>query len=105
MTCPQCNQRVPITALWKATHANGVVCPHCQASLSPGALCTIIVTILALGAGEIALLLLKRFTGEIWLAIGGFVVVAAVVYTLLAPAVMRLRPRHPGEPHLRGHSA
>jgi len=105
MTCPQCNQRVPIAALWKATHVSGVVCPHCQASLSPGAVCTIILTVLAFGAGEIALLLLKRFTGEIWMAIGGFVVVAAVVYALLAPAMMRLRPKHPVEPHLKGHSA
>jgi len=105
MTCPQCNQRVPTSALWKATHVSGVVCPHCQASLSPGAACTILLTILAFGAGEIALLLLRRFTGEIWLAIGGFVLAAALVYALLAPFMMRLRPKHPGQPHLKGHSA
>jgi len=105
MTCPQCSQRVPLIALWKATHVNGVVCPNCQASLSPGAVCTILMTVLAFGAGEIALLLLKRFTGEIWLAIGGFVLVAALVYALFAPVLMRLRPKHPGQPHLKGHSA
>jgi len=105
MTCPQCNQRVPVVALWKATHVTGVVCPNCQASLSPGAVCTILMTVLAFGAGEIALLLLKRYTGELWIAIGGFVIVAALVYALLAPLLMRLRPKHPGQPHLKGHSA
>ncbi|HUC42148.1 MAG TPA: hypothetical protein VL913_00240 [Candidatus Micrarchaeaceae archaeon] len=105
MTCPQCNERVPFSALFKATHVSGVVCPKCQASLSPGAVCTIVLTILAFGAGEIALLLLKRFTGEIWLAIVGFVLAAAIVYAVLGPMMMRLRLKHPGEPHLKGHSA
>jgi hypothetical protein len=105
MTCPQCNKRVPLSALWKAANVNGIVCPNCQASLSPGPVCTICITILAFGAGEIALLLLKRFTGEIWIAIGGFVLVAAAVYLVLGPVMMRLRAKHPGQPHLKGHSA
>ncbi len=107
MTCPQCSKRVPVRSLWMATNVSGVICPHCSANLCPGPLCTIFLAIIAFGAGEIALLLLRRAAAPLWVAIAGFVVVAAGVYTIIAPRIIRLRAKEKGgrDPRLSGRHA
>lgn len=105
MICPQCSRRVPIRSLLTGTSASGVICPHCHASLCPGPLCTILLAVIAFGAGEIALLLLRRAAAPLWMAIVGFVVVAAGVYAIIAPRIIRLRLKDSNQPHLTGRPA
>ncbi|MGA9184586.1 MAG: hypothetical protein WA875_00230 [Candidatus Acidiferrales bacterium] len=103
MTCPQCSQRVPARRLWTATHLSGVICPHCNASLCPGATCAVVMTILAFGAGELTLLFLHRHGYQVWESIAGFVVVAALVYAVLGPLVIRLHPKDGGTHGMTHH--
>lgn len=91
MTCPQCASRVPAKALWSSSGFSKVVCPHCDASLCPKALCTIVVFAIGIGLGEAALLLLESHGENLAISIAGFMAVFAGVYLLAAPALIKLR--------------
>jgi hypothetical protein len=100
MTCPQCKGRVPVKALWTASGLSGVVCPRCQASLSPKALCSVLLFALAFGLGDIALVVMRQYGAPLWLATIGFLVICAGVYSAGAPLVLRLRLKDDRAPHL-----
>jgi hypothetical protein len=102
MTCPQCNGRVPTKALWTATGLSGVVCPHCNASLCPKALCSILLFALSFGLGDITLVVLRQHGAEFWLAFLGFFVIFAGVYSAAAPLVLRLRLKDDAAAYLAG---
>ena len=106
MTCPQCNQQVPAKSLWTRAGLSTVVCPHCQASLCPKAVCAVVLFLLSFGMGDAVLVLLRRSGVENWLAFMGFFLVFIAVFGVFAPLLLRLRVKGPGgEPHLTGHSA
>ena len=100
MTCPQCNVRVPVRAVWKANGITGIVCPQCHASLCPTPMTAVILAFVSFAAGEGALLFFRHYEGQLWLAIAGFAVVAVVVFSLLAPWILHLRPKDHGAPRL-----
>lgn len=100
MTCPRCNGRVPVKALWTATGLSGIVCPHCHASLCPKPICAILLFALSFGLGDIALVVLRQHGAPYWLAFLGFFVILAGVYAVAAPLVLRLRVKDDGAPHL-----
>ncbi|MGA9884718.1 MAG: hypothetical protein WBQ34_13455 [Candidatus Acidiferrales bacterium] len=91
MTCPQCASRVPAKALWTSTGLSGVVCPHCHVSLRPKAFCTIVLFAACIGLGEAVLLILRSHGENMAISLTGFFVVFAGLYSLAAPALMKLR--------------
>lgn len=103
MTCPHCSERVPVKAVWKANGISGVVCPHCHASLCPTPITAVILAFVSFAAGEGALLFFRHYEGQLWLAIAGFAVAAVVVFSLLAPWILHLRPKDHGAPRLSHH--
>jgi len=106
MTCPQCNQQVPAKSLWTRAGLSTVVCPHCQVSLCPKAVCAVVLFLLSFGMGDAVLVLLRRSGVENWLAFMGFFLVFIAVFGVFAPLLLRLRVKgHGGAPHLTGHSA
>jgi len=105
MTCPQCNRRIPMKSLWKATGLSGVVCPRCGASSCPKALCAVVLFGVSFGLGNAALFLLRSRGAGFWVAFGGFCVVFVGVYHLLAPRILRLRLKDYSEPNLTGRRA
>jgi len=106
MTCPQCYQQVPAKSLWTRAGLSTVVCPHCQASLCPKALCAVVLFMVSFGMGDAVLVLLRRSGAAMWLAFAGFFVVFVAFYAVFAPLMLRLRLKGPGgEPHLSGHNA
>jgi hypothetical protein len=100
MTCPQCKGRVPSKALWTATGLSGIVCPHCNASLRPKALCSIVLFTLSFGLGDIALVVLRQRGVEFWLAFLTFFVIMTGVCAVAAPLVLRLRLKDDTAPRL-----
>lgn len=105
MTCPQCKGRVRVKALWTATGLSGIVCPHCQASLRPQKLRAILLFALSFGLGDTTLIVLRQRGAELWLALLGFTLVFAVVYSVGAPLVLRLRLKDDTGPHFAGRRA
>lgn len=105
MTCPQCKGRVPVKALWTATGLSGVVCPHCHASLCPKAIRAIVLFAVSFGLGDLTLVVLRRHGAAFWLALLGFVLVFAGVYSVAAPLVLRLRLKDDTGPHFAGRRA
>jgi len=106
MTFPQCNQPVPAKSLWTRAGLSRVICPHCQVSLCPKALCAVVLFLVSFGMGDAVLVLLRRAGVELWLAFAGFFVVFIAVYVVFAPLLLRLRLKGPeGGPHLTGHKA
>ena len=105
MTCPQCNQHIPTKSLWTPAGLSGVVCPHCQAALSPKPISAILILAVSFGLGDLALMLLRHKGAEFWLACLGFFVVFAAVFALMAPVFLRMRLKDHGDPHLSGHRA
>ena len=103
MTCPLCNERVPVKAVWKANGISGVVCAQCHVSLCPTPITAVILALVSFAAGEGALLFIRHYEGKLWLAIAGFAVVAVVIFSLLAPLVLHLRPKDHGAPRLSHH--
>jgi hypothetical protein len=106
MTCPQCNHAVPAKSLWTRAGFSSVVCPYCHASLCPTALRAILLFVISFGMGDAVLEVLRRNGEDLWLAFAGFFIVFVAAYALLAPLVLRLRPKgSSGAPHLTGHKA
>jgi hypothetical protein len=106
MTCPQCHHPIPAKSLWTRAGLSCVVCPHCHASLSPKPLTAVVLFLASFGMGGAVLAILRHDGRETWIAFAGFFLVFAVVFAVLAPLVLRLRPRGPGgEPHLSGNKA
>lgn len=106
MTCPQCHQPIPAKSLWTRAGFSCVVCRHCHANLCPKPLTAVVLFLVSFGMGDAVLALLRRDGRETWIALAGFFVTFAAVFAVLAPLVLRLRPRGQGsEPHLSGHKA
>ena len=105
MTCPQCNEHIPTSALWTPAGLSGVVCPHCQAALRPKPVSAILVFAVSFGLGDLALMFLRHKGAEFWVACLGFFVVFAAVFALTAPVFLRMRLKDHGDPHLSGHRA
>ncbi|MGH9724339.1 MAG: hypothetical protein ACRD41_04670, partial [Candidatus Acidiferrales bacterium] len=66
-------------------------------------LTAVILALVSFSAGEGALLFVRHSEAELWLAIAGFAVVAVVVFSVLAPWVLHLRPKDHGAPRLSHH--
>jgi len=106
MTCPQCHQSIPAKSLWTRAGLSCVVCRHCHTSLCPKPLTAVVLFLVSFGLADGVLLLLRREGADRLEATGGFFVAFVVLFVLLAPLVLRLRPRaHDGTPHLTGHKA
>jgi hypothetical protein len=106
MTCPQCHQSIPAKSLWTRAGFSCVVCPHCHASLCPKPLTAVVLFLASFGIGDLVLLLLRREGAGRSPATLGFFAAFVLVFVVLAPIVLQLRPRpHGSEPHLTGHSA
>ncbi|MGA9883675.1 MAG: hypothetical protein WBQ34_08150 [Candidatus Acidiferrales bacterium] len=96
MTCPHCDDSVPMMALWQATGLSGVVCPHCDSSLQPVYWRSVVLLFLAGLAGyfEGSLLRASGYATAIWLL--GVTVTVFLVYAALAPFLLRLRVKEDG---------
>jgi hypothetical protein len=93
MTCPQCHEHVPAGALFTASGLSNIVCEKCSTHLKPKPLSAILIFVLSFGLGEVAMLALKKYGAAYWLTFVGFFVVFAVVFTLAAPALLRLQAK------------
>lgn len=91
MTCPHCDNSVPVMAFWQATGLSGTVCPHCNSSLQPTHWRSAVLFILAGLAGNCEGSLVRDAGYGGGLAILGVVVTVFVVYAGLAPFLLRFR--------------
>jgi hypothetical protein len=106
MTCPQCHHSIPAKSLWTRSGLSCIVCPHCHASLCPKPLTAVVLFLVSFGMGDAVLAILRHDGMGAWIALAGFFIIFAVVFAVLAPLVLRLRPRGPGgAPHLSGNKA
>ncbi|MGA8555116.1 MAG: hypothetical protein WB630_11930 [Candidatus Acidiferrales bacterium] len=103
MTCPQCQQRVPLSVFWTAKGLSGLSCPNCHVSLCPTPLSAILVFALSFGLGNATLILLRHKGMDFLAAFAGFFVVFAAVYAVIAPAILRMRVKEQPRTHLSGH--
>lgn len=105
MTCPHCDNSVPMMAFWQATGLSGTVCPHCNSSLQPVYWRSAILFILAGLAGNCEGSLVRTAGYGGGFAILGVCVTVFLAYAGLAPFLLRFRVKEDGTvllPH--GHS-
>lgn len=91
MLCPQCRKEVPTKFLWIASGANGSLCPHCNVSLCPKAMCAVVLFLLSCVLGDATLVVLRHYGVEFWTAFLAFFGVFALVYALGLRLILRLR--------------
>jgi hypothetical protein len=91
MTCPHCDNSVPMMAYWQATGLSGVVCPHCDSSLRPVYWRYAIQFILAGVAGNFEGSLLRAAGYGGGFAVLGVAITTFLVFAALAPLLLRLR--------------
>jgi hypothetical protein len=103
MTCPQCQQHIPASALWTTSGFASITCPNCSASLCPKPLTAILLFALSIGLGDAALILLRKNGAGSLLAFAGFCLVFAAVFALAAPLLLQLRTKDHGAANPNAH--
>ncbi|MHB8756274.1 MAG: hypothetical protein ACYC92_15170 [Candidatus Acidiferrales bacterium] len=91
MTCPVCKSYVPVHSLLEATGLSGVVCPHCDSSLSPTRWSSAILLLITLLPSQELLGYLVRLHANFLISLAVFVAVFVGSYTFLAPWVIRFQ--------------
>jgi hypothetical protein len=104
MTCPNCDNPVPMMAVWQATGLSGVVCPHCNSSLRPVYWRSAVLLAFAMIAGNFEGSLLRASGYAVGFVMLGMALTVFLVYAALAPFVLRLRVKADGTallPHIK----
>jgi len=96
MTCPHCDNSVPMKAYWQATGLSGVVCPHCNSSLRPVYWGYAVQFVLAGVAGSFESSLLRSAGYAGGFAVLGGVITTFLVFAGLAPFLIRFRLKEDG---------
>jgi hypothetical protein len=104
MTCPQCQEAVPASALWTSGGLSNVICTKCGTHLKPTPGSTILIFVLSFGLAEAALLVLKRMGTAYWLPFVGFFAVFALIFALGTPLILRFQYKERKENPLTGTS-
>jgi hypothetical protein len=95
MICPNCDNPVPMKALWQATGLSGVVCPHCNSSLQTVYWRNGVALLLGVLGGYFEASLL-RASGYAAFWLPGLLVAFFLVYAALAPFILRFRVKTDG---------
>lgn len=103
MTCPVCRSYVAVNSLFEATGLSGVVCPHCKSSLWPSRLSNFILMMVVFLPSYALLRYLSSLHANFFVSIAVFAVVFVGGFTLLAPWLLRLRPKESGILGLNHH--
>lgn len=96
MTCPNCDNSVPMMAFWQATGLSGTVCPHCDSSLQPLYWRSAVLLFLAGLAGSFEGSLLRASGYTTAIGVLGVVITVFLVYAGLAPFLLRFRVKTDG---------
>lgn len=93
MTCPVCKSYVPVHSFLETTGLSGVVCAHCNSSLWPTRWSSAVLLLITFLPSQELLNYLGHLHANFLVSLVVFAVVFAGSYTLLAPWIIRLKPK------------